>query len=285
MPVVTASPAVIAALILLTYSLRIFDAYKPRWTKPFIQETKEKAADLDGEPKHKTPIATLSLLAIAVLGLALQVMTVFFPTRQIIEIYPSIAWVSTILVSLLVVILTGSQGIAAVIVVVERPRTASTSLLLLFSTLLVAQLVVLSHAPHVMSRARAEDLPSMLGPFVALMGIITILNMPFRDPTMPNDDISPVYGSPTVNLRTPEDNLTPWQYMTVAWMAPMVQEGYKRQLDDEDVWDLPWEFKHARLHQTFRQLPGSVTKRVFTANGMDLIRTTTMNLVRLGSSE
>jgi hypothetical protein len=106
MPVVTASPAVIAALILLTYSLRIFDTYKPRWTKPFIQETKEKAADLDREPKHKTPIATLSLLAIAVLGLALQVMTIFIPTRQIIETYPSIAWVSTGPVFRLAVILT-----------------------------------------------------------------------------------------------------------------------------------------------------------------------------------
>jgi hypothetical protein len=101
MPVVTASPAVIAALILLIYSLRIFEAYKPRWTKPFIQETKEKATtELDGEPKHKMPIATLSLLAIAIMGLALQVMTVFFPARRIIEIYPSIAWVSPELISL-----------------------------------------------------------------------------------------------------------------------------------------------------------------------------------------
>lgn len=159
------------------------------------------------------------------------------------------------------------------------------SLLLLFSTLLVAQLVVLSHAQHLINRMKAEDIPSVLGPIMALLGIITILNMPFRDPTMPNDDISAIYTAPTVNLRTPEDNLTPWQYMTVAWMAPMVQEGYRRQLDDEDVWDLPWEFKHARLHRTFRELPGSVTRRVFSANGMDLIRTTTMSFIRLGSSK
>jgi hypothetical protein len=132
---------------------------------------------------------------------------------------------------------------------------------------------------------KAKDIPSVLIPMIAFLGIVTVLNMPFRDPMMPNDDISPIYSPPTVKLRTPEDNLTPWQYMSVAWMAPMVQEGYKRQLDDEDIWDLPWEFKHARLHRTFRELPGSVTRRVFTANGMDLIRTTTMSLVRLASSE
>jgi hypothetical protein len=119
----------------------------------------------------------------------------------------------------------------------------------------------------------------------ALAGVITVLNMPFRDPTLPNSDISPVYGISTVKLRTPEDNLTPWQYMTVAWMAPMIQEGYKRQLDDEDVWDLPYEFKHALLHRTFRTLPGSITWRVFVANGMDAIRTTIIGLVRLAASE
>lgn len=101
---------------------------------------------------------------------------------------------------------------------------------------------------------------------------------------MPIDDISAVYSAPTIKLRTPEDNLTLWQYMTVAWMAPLISEGYKRTLDDEDVWDLPWEFKHARLHETFRELPGSVTKRVFVANGMDLVRTCSLGVARLAAT-
>jgi hypothetical protein len=174
------------------------------------------------------------------------------------------------------------QGIAAAIVVVERPRTASLSLLLLFKVLFVAELVVLSHTQTTLA---VKDLPLALAPVAALVGIFTILNMPLRDPMLPNEDISPVYSTPTIKLRTPEDNLTPWQYMAVTWMAPLIQEGYKRQLDEEDVWDLPWEFKHARLHHTFRDLPGSVTRRVFVANGMDLVRTTSMNLVRLAASE
>jgi hypothetical protein len=159
------------------------------------------------------------------------------------------------------------------------------SLLLLFSALLTAQLVVLSHTPHIFVRSKVENLPLLLVPIAALVGIITILNMPFRDPMLPSGDISPVYGKSTGKLRTPEDNLTPWQYMTVTWMAPMIQEGYKRQLDDEDIWDLPWEFKHARLHRTFRKLQGSVTRRIFVANGMDVIRTTSMGVLRLVASE
>jgi hypothetical protein len=177
------------------------------------------------------------------------------------------------------------KGIAVVIVIAERPRTASMSLLLLFSVLLTAQLIVLSHTPNVFVGSWAENVPSLLVPVAAFMGIVIILNMPFRDPMLPSDGISPIYGKSTADLRTPEDNLTPWQYMTVTWMAPMIQEGYKRQLDDEDVWDLPWEFKHARLHRTFRKLQGSVTRRVFVANGMDVIRTTIMSLVRLVASE
>jgi hypothetical protein len=151
--------------------------------------------------------------------------------------------------------------------------------------LMIAQLVVLSHNKHVLDRFSAENIPLMLTPVASLMGIVTILNMPLRDPMLPNDDISPVYSPPTEKLRTPEDQLTPWQYMTVAWMAPLIQEGYKRQLNDEDIWDLPWEFKHARLHATFRKLSGSVTRRIFVANGMDVIRTTIMSIVRLIASK
>lgn len=263
-PVITAFPAIVAAFILLTYALRNLEAYMPRWTKPFVQEPREKVGDMDQEQRHQPMAATLSLLAITSIGLGLQIITVFIPGRQIIEMYPSIAW-----------------GIAAITIILERPRTASTSLLLLFFTLLSAQLVVLSHTPHVISRPHGAHIPALLLPVAALAGIITILNMPMRDPMLSNADISPVYGDPTMKLRTPEDNLTPWQYMTVAWMAPLIQEGYKKQLDNEDVWDLPYTFKHALLHRTFRTLQGSVTRRLLVANGMDLIRTMSITLVRL----
>ena len=158
----------------------------------------------------------------------------------------------------------------------ERPRTASLSLLFIFAT------IVLAEAAIIFSGVGAQV---ALCPILAFLGIVVIINMPLRDPSLPSEDISPVYGTPTVNLRTPEDNLTPLQYMTVSWMGPLIQKGITRKMDDEDVWDLGWEFKHARLHEAFRKLEGSVTRRIFVANGMDAVRTTSLNLLRLCASK
>jgi hypothetical protein len=174
------------------------------------------------------------------------------------------------------------QAIVAAIIIIERPRKASLSLLLLFTSLLLEQLITLSHRERPFL---AKDVPCSVAPAAATLGIVLILNMPLRDPTLPSKDISPAFSTPTVQLRTPEDNLTPWQYMTVSWMEPLIKKGVTRQMEDEDIWDLGWDFKHARLHDAFRKLQGSVTKRVFAANGMDLIRTTALNVVRLCASK
>jgi hypothetical protein len=161
--------------------------------------------------------------------------------------------------------------------VLQRPRQASLSLLFLFASILLAELAIML--------SQFRGLQFALGPIFAFAGIVVILDMPLRDPSLPKEDISPVYGPPTVKLRTPEDNLTPLQYMTVSWMGPLIQKGITRKMDDEDVWDLGWEFKHARLHEAFRKLEGSVTRRIFIANGMDALRTTSLNLLRLCASK
>jgi len=93
LPVVTAAPAVIAALILLTYSMRILEAYRPRWTKPFVQETRKEVGELNPATRHHPLTATLGLLVATGIGLALQIITIVVPDTQVIEIYPSIAWV------------------------------------------------------------------------------------------------------------------------------------------------------------------------------------------------
>jgi hypothetical protein len=93
LPVITAAPAIIAALILLSYSLQIFEVFRPRWTKPFVQEAKEKEDDLAPELRQHPLTAILTLLVIVGIGLALQIVTIFLPDRHIIEIYPSLAWV------------------------------------------------------------------------------------------------------------------------------------------------------------------------------------------------
>jgi hypothetical protein len=152
---------------------------------------------------------------------------------------------------------------------------------MLFTGLMLEQIIMLSHRQTFL----ASDLPLAVPPAAAFLAIIIILNMPLRDPMLPRYDISAVHDTPTIKLRTPEDNLTPWQYMTVSWMEPLIKKGKTRQMEDSDIWDLGWEFKHARLHDAFGALEGSVTKKVFVANGMDLLRTTLLNVVRLCASK
>ncbi|KAI4091192.1 MAG: hypothetical protein L6R37_007773 [Teloschistes peruensis] len=94
--------------------------------------------------------------------------------------------------------------------------------------------------------------------------------MSLRDPNLPSDDISPAFEKPHHRLRSPEDNLTLWQWMSVSWMSPLIAIGYTRQLHDEDVWSLSYEFQHRILHQRFRELGGSVVRRLLSANAIDL---------------
>ncbi|KAL8825840.1 MAG: hypothetical protein Q9191_004169 [Dirinaria sp. TL-2023a] len=95
--------------------------------------------------------------------------------------------------------------------------------------------------------------------------------MPLRNPTWPNHQISPANEKPSSDLRSPEDNLTLWQFMTVSWMSPLIRTGYSRQLNDDDVWSLGYEFQHDLLHNQFADLGGSVTKRLLVANSQDIV--------------
>ncbi|KAL8690584.1 MAG: hypothetical protein Q9218_004004 [Villophora microphyllina] len=112
-----------------------------------------------------------------------------------------------------------------------------------------------------------------LGGFEVVLAAVLallVLCMPLRDPTLPSDEISPAFEKPQHLLRSPEDNLTLWQWMSVSWMSPLIAIGYTRQLHDEDVWSLSYEFQHRILHHNFRELRGSVVKRLLAANGLDL---------------
>ena len=104
----------------------------------------------------------------------------------------------------------------------------------------------------------------------ALSSNIVILVMPFRDPSLPVADISPVGSRPNSDTRSPEDSLRLWQFLSVSWVAPLISIGKKRQLNEEDVWHLAFEFQHKRLHENFRQLRGTVVRRLLQANGIDV---------------
>ncbi|KAL9086635.1 MAG: hypothetical protein Q9159_004044 [Coniocarpon cinnabarinum] len=95
--------------------------------------------------------------------------------------------------------------------------------------------------------------------------------MPMRDPMLSDKGIGKPGAEPSSDLRSPEDNVTLWQWWSVAWIGRLLARAGKRQLNEEDVWFLGHEFQHRLLHDKFRQLKGSVTRRLLVANGLDLM--------------
>lgn len=142
------------------------------------------------------------------------------------------------------------------------------SILVISSGLFLSQLALSYYDNH------ARSLIDLLRGFeilAALLSVSFILCMPLRAPDLPTDEISPTFEKPGYRLRSPEDNLTLWQFMSVSWMSPLISVGSKRQLNSEDVWKLGFEFQHRLLHQKFRELSGSVVRRLLAANGFDLL--------------
>ncbi len=144
------------------------------------------------------------------------------------------------------------------------------------------QITLLVHAHF---EFRIQDIPTYLEIFTALSVITIIVRMPLRNPELPSIEISKPFGPPTHELRTPEDNMTLWQFLTVSWMSPLISLGTARQLNDEDVWSLGFEFQHRKLHDNFRELHGSVVKRLFVANGLDCVITTLLGILELVASK
>jgi ABC-type multidrug transport system fused ATPase/permease subunit len=159
--------------------------------------------------------------------------------------------------------------------------TASKSLLLLYTSNLISQVVILiEEQPASRSRLALAILQLLMG----FGSVIIILRMPMRNPALPKELISATFAPPTSKLRSPEDNLTLWQFMTVSWMKPLISVGKARQLNNEDVWELSYEFQHSLLHERFRELRGSVIRRLLEANVIDLVLLTVLGIVDLLAS-
>jgi len=129
-----------------------------------------------------------------------------------------------------------------------------------------------------------EDIPTIFAVCLAFSITAIIMCTSMRDPRLPIDHISPPFQPSRAHLRSPEDNLTPWQFMTVSWLAPLISLGSERQLNDEDVWSLAYEFQHRLLHDRFRELRGTVLKRLLCANGVDLVLISFLGLTELLAS-
>ncbi|KAK5110657.1 hypothetical protein LTR62_005697 [Meristemomyces frigidus] len=255
-------PAILALVLLAYHILRLAIPWRPRWLRPFVEEHAEPGIEEYGKPKSTWSLSALLLVAMSALGLSLQLLLLAMLSFSI---FPPIPWF-----------------VVLVLIVVLRPRTAPYASLTILIMQAIVQAILVSHHADISDPLNGGAEYGTL--IAALIGIAVILCMPMRDPHIPSKEISAPSSEPTSSLRSPEDKLSLWQFMTVSWMTPLIRMGSKRQLQDEDVWSLGHEFQHRQLHDNFRQLKGTVVQRLLRANGIDLVILTWLGLIELLAS-
>ncbi|TLD32463.1 ABC transporter [Venturia nashicola] len=102
-----------------------------------------------------------------------------------------------------------------------------------------------------------------------------------RSSSLSTESISKAGSAPSHDERSPEDNLRLWQFLSVSWIAPLITIGNKQQVEESNVWLLGYQFQHRRLHEAFRVLRGTVTRRLFQANGIDVTILTLTAFIQL----
>ncbi|KAK1042188.1 hypothetical protein LTS16_008975 [Friedmanniomyces endolithicus] len=262
LPVIAGIPAVIALLVLISHILRLLLPWRPSWMKPFVEEYNKPAVKDSSIPKRRWTFFTTALGTLSGMAFVLQLVAAIATWPALDMVFPALTWL----------VIFG-------LVIAHQPRTAPYSVLLVTIAQVLAQAILFANTIGMSSdMQRGVSIATIV---VACSSIATMLGMPLRDPDLPSKEISQPGSEPTFALRSPEDDLNLWQFMTVAWMMPLIRTGNKRQIEDEDVWQLAYEFQHRRLHENFRQLKGTVIQRLVRANYIDLIFLTLLGLLEL----
>lgn len=244
--------------VLLIYTLWKLGPGAPQWCKPFAQEEIWRK---DARSRRWGPgIISLSILPMAGFGVALAngIMSRADGEQRLWKWLELLPW-----------------AIVPLVTFIERPRKTPKTLLILYCIVLIGSLAALYETYHTHGEM---TMLNVVGILIPLAAVLVILAMPMRDPSLDTDGIAKSHDASTVELRSPEDNLTLWEFMTVSWMSPLIKRGFGKRLDETDVWQLPYDFQHERLHSRFKQLKGSIVKRLLVANGLDLMITTGLGI-------
>lgn len=261
--ILIALPAVSLAILTL-YSLRnVIQRNLPTWLQPFAKDDgTSDEAEGSPPPKQKRWTAWTYLLgAVCMAGLVLSFLRAIlvFP-RQPAVMLEAVPWV-----------------VASLIWSYDRPSKAPRLLLTLLVFILVAYLA--SCSLHFLNHTLLGLDPYRLSQAIlSLVGIILIGNMPLRPLELSSSKIGSANGPPSSSLRSPEDNLTLFQFWTMKWVYPLAKVEKARPLSVKDVWQLPFEYQHLRLYHAFKDLKGDLVWRLGRANGLDLTIATALSV-------
>ncbi|CAK7268329.1 hypothetical protein SEPCBS119000_003006 [Sporothrix epigloea] len=171
--------------------------------------------------------------------------------------------------------------VSSLILAIDRPRSLPGAVMFIYAAMIVIQITLLFGVTEL--SGWPLSLTWLAEMSVSGLSIAIMANMPMRDPRLgqgiENDKIAAPFETPSIKLRSPEDNLTLYQWMSVNWIAPVIGLGASRQLQDEDIWHLPFEFQHARLYRLFNEVRGSVASRLVKVNAPDLIITSLLGIL------
>jgi hypothetical protein len=223
--------------------------WRPNWSKPFVPELSNED---DSESKSTSGSLgwSIALLILSSLAILVQIFSlVKFSASQLPSILLLVAWTE---VSLFI-------GLA-------RPRRCPASLTAFYGSVLLSEVAsIKSWATH----RNLEQATHHAGSILCIVSVLVLLFMPLREASPHAGPISTVGSVPKELDRSPEDKLRLWQFLTVSWVRPLLTVGKERQMENTDIWTLPYEFQNTRTAEAFRQLKGRVWKRVLVANGVD----------------
>jgi hypothetical protein len=237
----------IAAWHILNNSLR-FQRWRPKWTKPFVQEP----AELDEHPSKDDEYSQIwgfALTSLSILALAAQIVKLKFPGMRI---HATLLLISWTLLSLFAAL--------------SGPKYCPASL---FAHYIPALVTEVSPIDTWAFPPTLKDTTHLFAAIFTLASILILLAMPMQPASPQSGPVSRVGAAPKSSERSPEDKIRLWQFLTVSWVSPLLAVGNERQLQKEDVWLLGFEFQNGRLAWAFRELRGSVFRRLLKANGID----------------
>ncbi|KAH7188227.1 uncharacterized protein B0J16DRAFT_89377 [Fusarium flagelliforme] len=223
----------------------------PQWLKPFAQESEPFQAK-----SRKWTFWTLCLLVIALTGLGLVISYAVVHPDQKTAFMGLVPWV-----------------VATLLTVIDLPVQTPKSLFMQY-LLMMATAVILRAVYYLSFKNSSINAFEIAHLTLEALAILVIGNMPIRNPFWGTSDIGSIKAAPSNQVRSPEDNLTLFQFWTMRWVNPLSKVASEREIEVSDVWQLPYEFQHWRLYMAFRTLKGKLLPCLIEANGLDLFIST-----------
>lgn len=223
----------------------------PRGLKPFAQETQPF-----GTKNRKWTFWTLCLTIIALTGLGVAISCAIVHSHHKSSFMGLAPWT-----------------VVTLLTIVDLPVQTPKLLFMQYLLMMVTTLVI--WALHYLSfKTMPMNIFQVVHLILEILAILVIGNMPIRNPFWGSLDIGSTKLPPSNQVRSPEDNLTLFQFWTMTWVNPLSKIAGEREIAVGDVWQLPYEFQHWRLYMAFRTLKGKLLPCLIEANGLDLFIST-----------